>query len=92
MKSFEIFFNDLTSDAQNRFLETFNMKKEDGNFDALAPLAIVDMEDDEDDWSISTTKYRWYRSIEKNKFNSISIEKNEWFQTKILWHKLERSK
>jgi hypothetical protein len=43
MKQFEIFFKDLNEGAQRRFLERFNMKEEDGNFE-LAPLAIVDME------------------------------------------------
>ena len=46
MKSFEIFFDDLTEEAQERFLEHFNMKEEDGNFE-LTPLAVVDMEIEE---------------------------------------------
>ena len=43
MESFEIFFDDLNDEAKANFLEFFNMKKEDGNFE-LAPIAIVDME------------------------------------------------
>ena len=48
MKEFEIFFNDLTEDTQNKFLEHFNMKKEDGNFE-IVPLAIFDMEELKDE-------------------------------------------
>jgi len=43
MKQFEIYFEDLNEDAQQRFLETFDMEKDDGNFEN-SPLAIIDME------------------------------------------------
>jgi hypothetical protein len=45
MKSMEIYFSDLTKDAQERFVKTFG---EDGNRD-LIPIAVFETEDDEND-------------------------------------------
>jgi hypothetical protein len=45
MKQFEIFFKDLTKEAQERFFKTFNSSKEEENLDYI-PLAIIDREDD----------------------------------------------
>ena len=44
MSSFEIYFNDLTQEAQDRLLETFNTTPEDENWD-IAPLAIIEREE-----------------------------------------------
>ncbi len=47
MKTFEITFDDLTEEAQKQFLEFQGLDNpHDGNFD-IAPLAIIDLEDDE---------------------------------------------
>jgi hypothetical protein len=47
MRSMEIYFRDLNEEAQERYRETFG-RPEDMNID-LFPLAIVDMEDPEDE-------------------------------------------
>ena len=48
MKSVEIFFNDLKPEKQKEFLETVNVTDpKEMNWDIdMAPLAIVDFEDD----------------------------------------------
>jgi len=48
MISFEIFFDDLTEDAQARLLEAFETTVECENWDTI-PLAYIDREDDEDE-------------------------------------------
>ena len=46
MKTFEIMFDDLTDEAQQRFLEFQGLDNyQDGNYDIM-PLAIVDMEEE----------------------------------------------
>jgi hypothetical protein len=46
MKTFEIMFDDLTPDAQKRFLEFQGCESEsDGNWEVV-PIATVDLEDD----------------------------------------------
>ncbi len=47
MKTMEIYFDDLNEEAQKRFAEIFG-RPEEMNLD-LAPLAIVEMEDTEDE-------------------------------------------
>ena len=47
MKTMEIYISDLNEEAQKRFAETFG-RPEDMNLD-LFPLAVVDMEDTEDE-------------------------------------------
>jgi hypothetical protein len=45
MSSFEIMFDDLTEDAQARFLAFQGIESpEDGNYD-IVPISIVDLED-----------------------------------------------
>jgi hypothetical protein len=47
MKLFEIMFDDLTEEAQKQFLEFQGLDNpQDGNFD-IAPLAIIELEEDE---------------------------------------------
>ena len=47
-KSFEIYFSDLNSDAQERVCEKFNITPEEANWDMdIAPLAIIEVEEDE---------------------------------------------
>jgi hypothetical protein len=46
VKHFALYFKDLTKEAQNRFLERFDIKEEDGNFE-FAPITIIDMEEKE---------------------------------------------
>ena len=46
MSTFEIMFDDLTEEAQARFLEFQGLEgPEDGNYD-IVPIAIVDLEED----------------------------------------------
>ena len=46
MKTFEIMFDDLTEEAQRRFLEFQGLDNPyDGNYD-IVPIAIVELEDD----------------------------------------------
>lgn len=46
MSTFEIMFDDLTEEAQARFLEFQGLESsEDGNYD-IVPIAIVDLEED----------------------------------------------
>ncbi len=46
MKTFEIMFDDLTEEAQQRFLEFQGLEcVEDGNYE-IVPIAIVELEDD----------------------------------------------
>ena len=47
MKTMEIYFRDLSEEAQKRFTETFG-RPEDMNLD-LFPLAIVEIEDTEEE-------------------------------------------
>jgi len=51
MINFEIFFDDLTEDAQARLLEAFETTVECENWDTI-PLAYIDREDDEDEASM----------------------------------------
>lgn len=44
MKQFEIYFDDLTPEAQKRLMETFVTTREDENWD-IAPLAIIEREE-----------------------------------------------
>jgi hypothetical protein len=46
MKTFEIFFKDLTKEAQEKYFETFNSKEEDENLEYV-PLAIIEREDEQ---------------------------------------------
>jgi len=46
MTSFEIFFKDLTKEAQKRYFETFNTSKEEENLEYI-PLATIEREDPE---------------------------------------------
>ena len=46
MKSFEIFFNDLNEDAQKEFLKFAGVEDESELNHELAPLAIVDVEEE----------------------------------------------
>ena len=46
MKMFEIMFDDLTEEAQKRFLEFQGLESpEDGNYEVV-PIAIVELADD----------------------------------------------
>jgi len=46
MKSFEIMFDDLTEEAQARFLEFQGLESpEDGNYD-IVPIAVLELEED----------------------------------------------
>jgi len=46
MKTFEIMFDDLTEEAQQRFLEFQGLEDSaDGNYD-IVPIAIVELEDE----------------------------------------------
>jgi hypothetical protein len=47
MRTMEIYFKDLNQEAQERYRETFG-RPEDMNTD-LFPLAVVEMEDSEDE-------------------------------------------
>jgi hypothetical protein len=41
LEDFEIFFSDLTVEAQKRFLDFVNLKEaEDGNYDVM-PIAVI---------------------------------------------------
>lgn len=44
MKQFEIYFKDLTEEAQERYFETFNTSAEEENLEYI-PLATIDRED-----------------------------------------------
>jgi len=46
MIKFEIFFNDLTKEAQERYFKTFNSSKEEENLEYI-PLAIIERESDQ---------------------------------------------
>ena len=49
MRSTKIYFNDLNPEAQKRVLEFYGMKDEsEGNWE-VEPLAILDVEDEEDE-------------------------------------------
>jgi len=43
MLKFEIFFNDLTKEAQERYFKTFNTSKEEENLEYI-PLATIERE------------------------------------------------
>ena len=46
MRSFEVFYKDLTNEAKKRLLETFDMKDEkEANWDVF-PMTIIDIEED----------------------------------------------
>ena len=46
MKTFEIMYDDLTEEAKQRFLEFQSLENPtDGNYE-IAPIAIVELEDD----------------------------------------------
>jgi hypothetical protein len=47
MKTFEIFFKDLTKEAQERYFKTFNSSEEEENLEYV-PLAIIEREDEID--------------------------------------------
>jgi hypothetical protein len=47
MIEFEIYFDDLSEDAQKRYLKTFNTSEEEENFE-ISPLAIIEREDEEE--------------------------------------------
>ena len=56
MKTFEIYFHDLNSEAQARIMETFETTEEDENWDTI-PLALFDREEDvEPETSVSVNK------------------------------------
>jgi hypothetical protein len=44
MSIFEIYFNDLVPEAQDRLLEAFTTTPEDENWD-IAPLAIIERDE-----------------------------------------------
>ena len=46
VKSFEIYFDDLNTDAQVQLLTTFDTREDDENWDAF-PIAVIDREMDE---------------------------------------------
>jgi len=46
MMKFEIFFNDLTKEAQERYFEIFKTSKEEENLEYI-PLAIIEREIDQ---------------------------------------------
>jgi hypothetical protein len=48
IKMVEIYFDDLTSDAQNRLLNEFKTSREDENWD-VHPLAIIEREIEDDE-------------------------------------------
>lgn len=45
MKTFELYWKDLTPEAQKRFLDTFG---DNGNYD-LIPMAVIEVEDGEEE-------------------------------------------
>jgi len=45
MRSFEIMYDDLNSDAQARFLEFNGVENEDELNSTLAPLSIINLEE-----------------------------------------------
>ena len=46
MKTFEVMFDDLSEEAQRRFLEFQGLEdSKDGNYD-IVPIAIIELEDD----------------------------------------------
>ncbi len=46
MKTFEVMFDDLTEEAQRRFLEFQGLgDSKDGNYD-IVPIAVIELEDD----------------------------------------------
>jgi len=46
MKTFEIMFDDLTEEAQQRFLEFQGLEDpKDGNYEVV-PIAVIELEDD----------------------------------------------
>jgi len=48
MKTFEIMFDDLSEEAQRRFLQFQGLEDTaDGNFE-ICPIAIVELEEEED--------------------------------------------
>lgn len=47
MSQFEIYFDDLNSEAQDKYLEWIGIQKaEDGNFEYM-PITILDRDDEE---------------------------------------------
>ena len=46
VKSFEIYFRDLNSEAQVQLLKEFETREEDENWDVF-PIAVIDREMDE---------------------------------------------
>lgn len=47
MRSFEIYFDDLTKEAKNRLLEEFETTPEDENWETI-PLATIDREEEDE--------------------------------------------
>jgi hypothetical protein len=48
LKTFEIYFKDLTEEAQKRLLEEFETSEEEENWDTIA-LAIIERSDEEEE-------------------------------------------
>ena len=47
MKTFEIYLNDLKESSQEEFFKTFNIKKEDMNYE-MTPIATIHMETEDE--------------------------------------------